>query len=279
METQNLSSGFWEALRGSIAPPAREGRLNSLLILLAVALLSAGPYYSSRWFLGVLGLLVLTLAVGWARGSAYVVHAVWIVLVFFLVLLFPRLTHFWPLPILVILACYGLPVAALPRLRASVGWLKWGKLDGLTWGMTLAFAALSALGVTAWRFLAHPDLAPFRAFVPAGVPHWLLPLGIMLYAALNALYEEVIWRGVLMQSLEAAVGPGWGVVLIQAVGFGFWHFRGFPGGWSGVGLAALFALFMGWLRHRSRGLLAPWLAHIAADTAIYILVTLMVLNS
>lgn len=279
MKTKRQKPGFLPALRGRLTPPPRQGRLDSVLILLLTVLISAEPYYPYRWLPWLFVPLIPALAVGWARRSVYVAHAAWIILVFFLVGQFPRLYGYWPLPILLILAAYGLPVMAVPRLRAGLGWVKWGQPDALTWGLTAVFAALSALGVTAWRFLAHPDLAAFRQFVPAGVPHWLLPIGIVLYAALNALYEEVIWRGVLMQSLEAAAGPGTGVVLLQAAGFGFWHFHGFPGGWLGVGLAAVFALFMGLLRHRSRGLLAPWLAHLAADVTIYILVTLMVLTS
>jgi membrane protease YdiL (CAAX protease family) len=76
-------------------------------------------------------------------------------------------------------------------------------------------------------------------------------------------------------------GPGTGlaVLLVEAVGFGFWHFRGFPSGWLGVGLAAVFAFFMGILRQRSKGLLASWVAHIFADTTIYIMVVAMVLVS
>ena len=277
MKARKKKQPFLPPLRGRLTSPPRQGALGSFLILLVVTLFSAQPYIPSQWLPWLFSFLVLVLAVAWSRRLAYGVHAAWLVLVCILVFQFSRLYGFWPLPILLILAAYGLPVAAVPWLRGSLGWVKWGKPDAFTWVLTAVFAVLSALGVTAWRFLAHPDLSSFRQFVPAGVPLWLLPLGIVLYAALNAFYEEVLWRGVLMQSLEAAVGPGLSVVLLQAAGFGFWHFYGFPGGWLGVGLAAFFAFFMGLLRHRSKGLLACWLAHLVADTTIYILVVLMVL--
>ena len=102
---------------------------------------------------------------------------------------------------------------------------------------------------------------------------WLVPVYMVGFAAINALIEEIIWRGVEMAALEAAFGVGVLALVLQAVQFGLAHYRGgFPNGWSGVGLTFLFGLAMGWLRMRTKGLLVPWVAHAAADFTIIWLV-------
>src|SRR6185503_16362468 len=119
-----------------------------------------------------------------------------------------------------------------------------------------AFIGASASALLVWRYATTTDLSRFRSFVPTGIPPWMLPIGlpigIALFAMLNAAFEEILWRGVLMHSLEAAVGRGRIAWLLQGVGFGLWHYTGFPGGWVGVGLATIFALMMGELRMRGQ---------------------------
>ena len=45
-----------------------------------------------------------------------------------------------------------------------------------------------------------------------------------------------------------------------------------------MSLATIFALMMGELRARSRGMLAPFVAHVFADVTIFLLVAAMVLG-
>ncbi len=77
----------------------------------------------------------------------------------------------------------------------------------------------------------------------------------------------MIWRGVLQPALADAGGVAFAVV-IQAASFGLHHAHGFPRGPIGVGLVFVWALMLGALRHRSRGVLAPLLAHLVADAVI-----------
>ena len=109
--------------------------------------------------------------------------------------------------------------------------------------------------------------------LPAGVSPRLLPVYMAGFAIVNALIEEIIWRGVEMAALEAAFGVGMFALVLQAGQFGLAHYRGgFPNGWSGVGLTFLFGLAMGWLSRRTKGLLVPWIAHAGADFTIICLV-------
>jgi membrane protease YdiL (CAAX protease family) len=117
---------------------------------------------------------------------------------------------------------------------------------------------------------------PFAFALPPAALVVAAPFGIVLLAMANAAFEEVVWRGVIMQSLESAFGRGAFVCVLQAVGFGVWHFRGFPSGVVGSVLAGIFALMMGILRMRGRGMLAPFIAHVCADATICALVAAMV---
>ncbi|MCP5113866.1 MAG: CPBP family intramembrane metalloprotease, partial [bacterium] len=44
--------------------------------------------------------------------------------------------------------------------------------------------------------------------------------------------------------------------------------HGFPRGGIGVGLATVYGLILGLVWNRSRGMLAPWVAHVLADSTI-----------
>ena len=60
--------------------------------------------------------------------------------------------------------------------------------------------------------------------------------------------------------------------LSQALSFGVQRLHGFPRRPMGVLLATAWALMLGFLRDRSQGLWAPFLAHVVADATIAILV-------
>lgn len=85
---------------------------------------------------------------------------------------------------------------------------------------------------------------------------------------MNGALEEVAYRGLLEGALDAALGTGTASVVLQAIAFGALHVAGFPQGAAGVLLATLFGVMMALVRRQSRGLLAPWLAHILVDTTI-----------
>jgi membrane protease YdiL (CAAX protease family) len=91
--------------------------------------------------------------------------------------------------------------------------------------------------------------------------------GAAAFALFNALFEELIWRGVFQSRLTALFGSPLAIVL-QAVSFGVAHAHGFPRGVVGVALVTVWALMLGALRARAAGLLAPLLAHVVADATI-----------
>lgn len=146
-----------------------------------------------------------------------------------------------------------------------------GRLGYRIIGAAIVVGAASVAGLVAWVVLARPDLAALLAQIPpVGAP--LLVLGLVGFALLNAVGEEVAFRGVFMAALSTGQLSLVPVLLTQAAFFGLCHAAGFPSGSIGVALAFGYGLLLGWLRQVAGGLAACIGAHIVADVTIGILV-------
>ena len=153
-------------------------------------------------------------------------------------------------------------------LRRSMDWLRIGKWNRTATILAIAVILLSVAGLIGWLHFAKPEMSGYAKTLPHVSPR-LMPVYMGGFAVVNALLEEIVWRGVVMTALDAAFGAGVFSVVVQAAIFGMAHFHGgFPAGWSGASLAALFGLAMGLLRRYSKGLLVPWVAHSAADFVV-----------
>jgi len=157
-------------------------------------------------------------------------------------------------------------------LRRSMDWFRFGQPSRNMLIFAVVVVLLSALGLIGWVHFANPSMAEHVSKLPR-----LSPQKFAVYmggfAMINALQEEIMWRGVVMGAIDSAIGAGIISIIIQAAIFGMAHFNGgFPGGWAGVGLAGSFGLGMGILRRYTRGLLLPWVVHSAADFVVISLV-------
>lgn len=130
----------------------------------------------------------------------------------------------------------------------------WWKF-GLVWGTGIAVAL--AVGLA----LSGPPVAGL------GAVGGLLP-SILLYAAVNALTEELTYRAPMLATLEPAVGARTAVRL-AAVFFGLAHYFGTPGGLSGAGLSIFMGLILGKAMVETRGLFWAWWIHFLADAVIF----------
>jgi membrane protease YdiL (CAAX protease family) len=255
------------AVPRTIEVPSRLGRVDGALVLLATAILTGFPF--ARWLGPWEAALLLALAgVGWRRGASPLVHLGVFGAVLTVVASFDRLMQLWPLPAFMAAAFLWVFARSTVRQGSPLPFLRTGVLDAKAHGLIVASAAVAGLALIAWFSIAHPDYGAVRAvlFPPVSTP--LLLLGVVLFSAVNGAFEEVAYRGVLLDALDAALGPGVAAVVLQALPFGALHIAGFPRGAAGVALAAIFGVMMGTVRRQTRGLLAPWLAHILADTVI-----------
>lgn len=173
----------------------------------------------------------------------------------------------WPAYLLVpIFGAVGLAFAA-GFGRDSLATLQRGRLRRFEWAVIALIAVVAAIALIGWVALLEPDLSRLRGMLPA----WPL-LGLVAagagFSLVNALMEEIVWRGIVQRWLLTWMSP-WLAVSVQAASFGAAHYAGFPSGGIGIGLAATWGAMIGALALRSGGLIAPIIAHIAADAVIF----------
>jgi membrane protease YdiL (CAAX protease family) len=215
--------------------------------------------------------MILMLPLAIASKSIYTIHFNLFLLCLYLMGFFPHFSSY-PFNHLTVLVLYAYVVMLIPELRSSVGWLRVGKFDAKIWMFILVTIVVPCAALTAWVHVFSPDLTRYSGMVPK-FPLWLALLYGIGNSAFNAALEETTWRGVMMEALDSAFGPGLWSVVIQAVSFAVAHYRsGFPNGIVGSSMVLVYGLMLGTIRRKSRGMLGCWLAHVAADSTIYGLV-------
>jgi len=172
----------------------------------------------------------------------------------------------WPLPLVVALVGYEVAGRYLPSLRRPTNWLQAGRITSGTWALILGIAAISGVALVIWAATADPDWERYRGNFP-DFPVPLLVLGALAFSVVNAAAEEAAFRGIVQGAVGEAIGAR-AALIVQAAAFGLLHIEGFPSGLPGVLLATTYGLAIGALRSHAGGLLAPWLAHVAADAVI-----------
>jgi membrane protease YdiL (CAAX protease family) len=249
--------------------------LPSVLLLAAAVLVSAVPIVPPAWYRPIAAATVtmwFAVVLSRDREASSLTLFCAILAVGYVV----NPWAFWPMALLVPLLAYGLIVVCVRSLRQPIVALPWGRFDRATAVLLVVTVLGSSAALVAWYILSQPNLDDARAMIPSW-PIWALPLAGLGFAVVNALIEELIWRGILWELLTRAVRTPWVVIPLQAASFGLIHIGGFPRGWFGVAMAMLYGLFLGLMRYRAKGLGPPIIAHIFADATIFtiLIVTLL----
>lgn len=266
--------GFTAKLKSQIPDPPLATRLGALVIICLVILLGlANTHLWSRvggvpvWL--CVTALMMPLAI--ISGSICAIHLNVFFLLYFLTPFFPHIA-LYPFSQLTLLLLYAYVVLMIPVLRGSVGWLRMGKLDAQMWMYILATIVISCTALVAWVHFFSPDLQRYVGTLPKW-PDGLMYLYGLLFCMFNAVLEEITWRGVIMEALDSALGPAACSVIIQAASFAVAHYlNGFPNGKIGSAMVFVYGLMLGFIRRKSRGLAACWIAHAAADFTIFCLI-------
>ena len=259
--------------------PPQSSLVESLIIFTAIGVLSAFmvlPRPFAFWTVSILSLLTV-LAIAFRF-----IQAIHLLLFSLLWLALPLITPslgFWPQILLLPIIIYVLIVAAIPNLRRSVLWLRSGHLTSGVISLILATIFLSSIALVGWYLLLQPNTSSQLAMIPK-MPRWLLPLACLGFAMVNAAMEEIVFRGIMMQALDSALGSGNLTVVIQAGSFASFHYlAGFPNGGWGFAMVFVYGFMLGVLRRRAQGILAPWIAHVLADIAIFAILATVLYTS
>lgn len=143
----------------------------------------------------------------------------------------------------------------------QVSWL--GIKTGETWQKVGSrFALFLSLGTLAFLVIAG---RPSLDIVIKALP--FLP-AVLLYAAVNAFYEEMTYKASFLAVLEDVVGRQQALWLMAAY-FGIFHFYGIPYGVIGVLMATFLGWFLGKSMLETRGLFWAWFLHFLQDVLIF----------
>jgi uncharacterized protein len=256
-----------------ITPPPRSTTFGAWLLVLLILLFGL---YQTHPFpdaiqIWIPRIVLLLLPISIAARSIYAIHFNVLIACYYLMRFFPRFP-LYPFSDLTFLLLYIYVVMLIPPLRGSVGWLRSGKFDAVTWSLVAGTIVVPIIALMLWVHFLSPDLGRYANMVPQ-FPLWLIALYAIANAMFNAALEETIWRGVILEALDSALGPGVWALTIQAVSFGAAHYRsGFPNGIIGAAMAAIFGIMLGIIRRKSKGVLACWLAHAFVDAAIFTMI-------
>jgi uncharacterized protein len=246
----------WKLAASSVALAAVAGSVFALPAWLAACLLAA--------------VLVLELALRDRSGA--VVAGVFLVTLGVAAL---PVVGIWPAPGAVALLALAALAWFAPSWRAERRWLVRGRIDRPVIGLVIGSVVIASTALFVWYVTLHSDVSDIRRAMLPPYPAWMLILGGVAFSMVNAAVEEALFRGLLLDVLDRALGTGVSALLVQAGAFGLLHIHGFPRGLVGVALAAVYGLMMGILRRRSGGMLAPWIGHVATDVAIVSILVLL----
>lgn len=244
------------------------------LVVVAAAAVVITPWtVTASWTWHVTGailLTALTLVAITVTGPAPLRTMIYLDVAF---VLFASGTHLQWSPVLTTVLVCLLPLAALltgdrvGRPRPGAPWLRLGQRpDLLLLILAVGTVVVAGAALALWTMAVAPAAPPYLAQLQQ-YPGWLAILGVIGFALVNPIWEEAMFRGVLLEDLTAVwrAGPA---AAVQAVLFGAAHWAGFPSGSVGMLMAAAWGLVLGILRLRTHGIVVPYLVHVTANAVI-----------
>jgi membrane protease YdiL (CAAX protease family) len=261
-----------------VIQPPRSSSTGAVIIILTVFLFSLVPFSANihPWHVAFsIVLLVVSVLFHAAQATHITCFTAGFIMMPFL---FPFFRS-WPFALLIPFFLYLVAVLMVPPLRASLYWTRTGRLNGGVLAMVILTAIISGIALYLWNRLLKPDLSIHLSFMP-DMPSWLYPLAGLGFSIGNAVLEESVFRGMFMQALDSAFGPGMVSIIVQAWLFGAMHYmQGFPNGAWGIAMTFVYGIMLGVIRRRGHGMLAPTITHVGADMAIFAILASAVMGS
>jgi membrane protease YdiL (CAAX protease family) len=157
-----------------------------------------------------------------------------------------------------------------PALRGEVQWWRRGIWDSRVIAWTIGIALTTAAVLVGWWKWSHGGFPGMLSTVGERPGATLVAMAL-LFPVMNALMEEVVYRGFILHGFMSVGIPPRAAVILQGVIFGAVHFYGFPSGWVGITLASVYGVVLGRMRLRWGGMLGVVCAHSGADLTIFLI--------
>jgi membrane protease YdiL (CAAX protease family) len=181
----------------------------------------------------------------------------------------------WPLSYVLPVIVFMTWLLISGRRDEVLSWISIGSVDlrSTLYAAILVFGTSGSL--LAWYLLASPDVSDLRRMVPTESLVTIVLVGLA-FSIFNALWEEISFKGILWGSMTELGFRVPVIIVFQGILFGFVHLNGFPRGWVGAGLAAVYGMCVGILKSRTKTLGIPVLVHFFADATIFVILVLNV---
>jgi Type II CAAX prenyl endopeptidase Rce1-like len=227
------------ATNGLIQPPPRSGPFGVAIIIIDVFLLTISSFQLTISAWTAITSLALIAAALFVRNFQSLHLSIFTGSLIVAPYLNPSLRS-WPFFLLIPVLCYGIIVLMVPGLRTSALWIRRGAPDKTAIIATSIISITAGISLVLWYVILKPDVTVQLHKVP-DMPLWLYPVAGIAFAAGNAAVEEFAYRGIIMQALDSAAGPGVISLFVQACSFGAMHYlQGFPKGVGGAAMATAY---------------------------------------
>lgn len=164
---------------------------------------------------------------------------------------------------------YTLLIITIPEIKRNTLWFTKDKINKKTILLIIAMTLASITSLIIWGNYNTNNLDYFVNNMPKVPLVWIIINGI-LFALFNAIAEEYLSRGMLYNTIEKLTSNTTTIIVVQAIVFALFHYKGFPGGINGMIMVFCWSLVLGIIRFRTKGLIGVLIAHFFADLAIYL---------
>ncbi len=216
-------------------------------------------------------LSVLYIFSGYISSIKYLFNSLEFIALFFLLnylFLIVGIDSIIPLTRFLTILFFYLYVVYIKRYGPVKNIFKAGRLKE-SWGLSVILTIGSLTGLFFWFY--HQANNPWAEMIPHTSIVFLILMGAG-FAVLNSIYEEGLFRGILLTLFTKATNF-YIALFLQAVWFSFMHYRaGFPSGFAGLILTFIFGVFTGILVKRSQSIFVPVIIHAISDFFIFILI-------
>lgn len=176
--------------------------LNSTIIILSIAVFSIFQVFPTKQIWALLLLAFLSIPAIVVRSKA----ALHTILFCFLLVFLPlalQIFSWWPFRLLAPLLAYHLIVLLFPDLRQSYMRLQRGEINKDVFLVMVATIFITTLALIGWCWLLKPDLSIYFGQIP-NMPLILIPFAGLAFSVLNAVMEEFVFRGIIMNGASNA---------------------------------------------------------------------------